>query len=179
MSETFLCMSVSRGDGGRCLLPRCPEGFCRTRAGPFPYFMDRAGEGNRSLLPEKNMPLLNYIFLAPSALRREFSDKMGESPSIVSPAEGSGGQRQQQVQTRTVQNCLSFPTSCSCRATRPKSLPSSPAATCPGGCRSSPLRVVGDAAAFRGKIIIIRLQPLGSARRCSQKSFHDCDRNWI
>lgn len=26
-------LPVHRGDGRRCLLPRCPEGFCRTRAG--------------------------------------------------------------------------------------------------------------------------------------------------
>lgn len=39
--------------------------------------------------------------------------------------------------------------------------------------------VVGDVATLRGKIIIFRLQPMDSARQCSQKSFHDCDQNWI
>lgn len=39
--------------------------------------------------------------------------------------------------------------------------------------------VVGDVATFRGKIIIYRLRPLDSARQCSQRSFHDCDQNWI
>lgn len=142
--------------------------------GPFPCSTKGAGEGNRSLLLEKNSPLFNSILLPLSALWREFSDELGESPSTVSPAEGSGGQWQQQVQTRMVQNCLSFPTSCLCCATRSKPPPSGPA-----GCRCSRLRVVGDAAAFRGKIIITRLQPLDSARRHSQKSFHDCDQNWI
>lgn len=55
--------------------------------GPFPCFTDRC-----SLLLEKNIPLFNSISLPPSALRRERSDQLGESPRTVSPAEGSAGQ---------------------------------------------------------------------------------------
>lgn len=33
VSERFLCFSLLRGDGRRCLILRCPKGFCRTRAG--------------------------------------------------------------------------------------------------------------------------------------------------
>lgn len=54
--------------------------------GPFPCSTDR------SLLLKKNIPLLNSISLPPSALRRERSDQLGESPHTVSPAEGSAGQ---------------------------------------------------------------------------------------
>lgn len=127
-----LCLAEVVGDVSFWGVQRASVG---QELGPFPCSAEGAGEGNRSLLPEKNLLLLNCIFLPPPALWRGVFRQDGWIPSLVSPAQGPGGQRQQQVHALTVQNSFSLPISRSCRATRPKPPPSTPAATCPGGCR--------------------------------------------
>lgn len=85
--EELTCWSVEETS------PMCPRGSCvclcigemvadasfrgvqrasvGQELGPFPYSTDGAGKGNHSLLPKKNVPLLNYIFLPPSTLFRQ------------------------------------------------------------------------------------------------------------
>lgn len=60
-----LCVGEVVGDASSRGVQRASVG---QELGPSPYSTDGAGEGNRSLPPEKNMLLLNYIFLPPSAL---------------------------------------------------------------------------------------------------------------
>ena len=60
-----LCVGETVGDASFRGVQRASVG---QELEPFPYSTDGAGEGNGSLLPKKNVRLLNYIFLPPSAL---------------------------------------------------------------------------------------------------------------
>lgn len=171
--SSCVCLCIGEVVGDACFrgVQRVSVG---RELGPFPYSADGAGEGNHSLLSEKNVLLLNSHFVAStSPLQGVFRQNEWITKHCVSSWRVWGAVTAAGQITRGPELFL-IPhfTLMSCHRTQVSSLQ-------PGCHVRSLLGVVGDVAAFRGKIIISRLQPLDSARRRSQKSFHSCGRNWI
>lgn len=95
-------MSVRRGDGGRCLLPRCPEGFCRTGAGTLSLLHGWSREREPFTSAQEKRAAVELHFLAPI---NPFQTKRVNHQALCLQLKGLGGSdssRSKHTQSKTV-----------------------------------------------------------------------------
>lgn len=135
VSERFLCMSVPSGDGGRCLILRCPEGFCRTRAGTL-SLLHRWSRGREPFTSawEKRAAVELHLLAPTSPLKGSFQTRWVNPKRCISNLGARGTATAAGPTTHSPELFLiAHFTLMSCHQTQTSSL--HPSCHMPGGCR--------------------------------------------
>lgn len=175
--SSCVCLRIGEvvGDARFWGVQRTP--FCRTRAGTL-SLLHRWSRGREPFtsVQEKRAAVEFTFSCLHQPFAGSFQTKWGNHQALCLQPRGLGASdssRSNHTQSKTVFHSPLH----ACIVPPDPSL--FPPAQLPRWQVAAEHGVVGDAAAFREKVIITRLQPLDSARRRSQKCFHSCGRNWI